>query len=1201
LLNTPPREKKDATKKAKSPDSTSAANREDPNKNSVALKSPPRPAPVTNAAAQGKTTPERGAGGEMKTPDRPTSRVATTSPFNPFGLGSPSVDEVSPSLNALHDSTLAVMGQSPDNETVGASASSGATGGISSLGMGGVSDGTSDTGTVFQSIASFGQRLGGQLANEPVPGLLGGQQQARESYDKSSRILEELDSILTPPSHRPDEEVRQYVPAVTPGDKTPYVARTDMTPITPDSAMSEQSSFIIESPSTDIPSEERFGSPAPDQQLIPSLLDATRSAQLDHRGVEDSITPQKSPEPKAFGQDPYITPPQGRMQLPSLVDAATSVKMGRKGDKAGKAVSDSIPKKTGFTPPRVVASPPKQGSRTKSPLTWGSLMDFASAEKPAKQKSDMVQKDSPYPFPKPTSSQGAESLTVSHKSETNKETVAGTMLFPITGRQSSSIGRFPSDELLEERLRSGQQSSVTDSGTGTGISGNRTGRPPRTPTQVPVISLQRHRTDEIDIDAGGINETLPNVPTTKEIRHHDPVSSRKTLSVVPILAEDSDDEMIFDADTPYNEENEVGEPKTPPSRDDKKPVSAQSSPMSQDTDRTPGTVPANSSGDTADKGKTHVENREERKSNTCLGIVGACLVIFLVVGISILVGYLTRRDTEETLQPSSSPTGMPTVSSSPTMTPNPTNSPTIRPSAMPTFDASDSPTPLGTESFTITYQIFIQNGQSSPVPETEYIPSLTGAMDILTGEVLKNIENGGAQVFWQGNLRRRKLLAVLLPTEITQITDIPCAVGTSNDLCQGLVAEVSLVDAANLIQLFRATTELAIQIGRLQYQLDKLDPDSPAAVIDSRWELPAPTPFAPPTDPPSIQPSNLASSGPSYMTSTTPSVPFSNAPTNILTSPTLKPSTTVAMAPTVSPTQFVLFEFLAQNSFDGGEKLKNPWTPQSKAYGWLTQDLQQTSYPSERILQRYAMATIFYATQGENWLSKDLWLSPASECLWYNKVGNRAPCNDNDELVNLELDVNNLGGSLPPEIGLLSNSLERITMRGGPNRFLSKSLPSELGFLTNLKIFFVRGNELSGIIPPEVGNWKGLRQLDLSRNRFEGPLPTEIGYFRNLFFFEASANSLSGLLPTEIGLMQKCEFLYFEGNVLFTSIPTEIGNLGFLKELRGGSNVLLSLPSEIGRLTSADTISFKDASIPGRIPSEIGNLQRLRKYRMQNG
>jgi hypothetical protein len=83
--------------------------------------------------------------------------------------------------------------------------------------------------------------------------------------------------------------------------------------------------------------------------------------------------------------------------------------------------------------------------------------------------------------------------------------------------------------------------------------------------------------------------------------------------------------------------------------------------------------------------------------------------------------------------------------------------------------------------------------------------------------------------------------------------------------------------------------------------------------------------------------------------------------------------------------------------------------------------------------------------------------------------------------------------------------------------------------------------------------------------------------------------------------MQKCEFLYFEGNVLFTSIPTEIGNLGFLKELRGGSNVLLSLPSEIGRLTSADTISFKDASIPGRIPSEIGNLQRLRKYRMQNG
>lgn len=300
--------------------------------------------------------------------------------------------------------------------------------------------------------------------------------------------------------------------------------------------------------------------------------------------------------------------------------------------------------------------------------------------------------------------------------------------------------------------------------------------------------------------------------------------------------------------------------------------------------------------------------------------------------------------------------------------------------------------------------------------------------------------------------------------------------------------------------------------------------------------------------------------------------------------------------PSSAPTTFDLYKFLKENSFDDGIALTVPWSPQGKAYAWLVQDTKGVYYPPRRILQRYAMATLYYATFGDAWLANDFWLSSESECNWYNEVGSRPVCNSNQELLNLELNLNNLGGTLPVELALLSNSLERITLRGGPSKFLSGTLPRELGHLTKLQVFFVRGNNLSGVVPHDVGYWSRLEQLDLSRNRLEGPLPTEIGNFRNLVFFEVSSNNLSGVLPTQMGMMTKCTQVFFEDNNLLSSIPTEFGNLSMLKEIKGGGNILLSLPSELGRLTNANTISFQGCNIPGRLPPELGQLQGLRKF-----
>jgi len=405
-------------------------------------------------------------------------------------------------------------------------------------------------------------------------------------------------------------------------------------------------------------------------------------------------------------------------------------------------------------------------------------------------------------------------------------------------------------------------------------------------------------------------------------------------------------------------------------------------------------------------------------------------------------------------------------------------------------------------------------------------------------------------------------------------------------LCQEVIAKISLIDAEDTWQRFKDTTQLAIEIGRLQYYLERVDPNSRAEVIDAVWSPPAPTPASPTVPTPVNYPSSaMPSDLPSLISSVIPSyLPPSN------------PSSLRTTSPSALLTPFPLLDFLVENSFDGGDALNNTSSPQYMAYSWLLGNDLLPEYSHKQMLQRYSMATFYYATTGDQWLDNDFWLSDMSECSWFGKTGSRKRCNMKGELVNLELDLNNLIGSLPAELGLLSSALEKITLRGGPDTDIIGTLPTELGYLTQLKVFFVRNNDLSGTIPSEIGNWLKLKELDLSRNGFEGELPTQAGSFPELTFFEVSANSLSGNLPTELGQLKKCRKMYFEANAFLSSIPTEIGNLKQLEDLKGGNNVFYSLPTELGGLTSADIISFKGSRITGSIPTELGMLRKLRKF-----
>lgn len=68
--------------------------------------------------------------------------------------------------------------------------------------------------------------------------------------------------------------------------------------------------------------------------------------------------------------------------------------------------------------------------------------------------------------------------------------------------------------------------------------------------------------------------------------------------------------------------------------------------------------------------------------------------------------------------------------------------------------------------------------------------------------------------------------------------------------------------------------------------------------------------------------------------------------------------------------------------------LSDPASPQSQALNWLAHDdpakLDLESAPSSVILERYALAVLYFATDGKNWKDDFRFLSARSVCEWHD-------------------------------------------------------------------------------------------------------------------------------------------------------------------------------------------------------------------------
>jgi hypothetical protein len=149
---------------------------------------------------------------------------------------------------------------------------------------------------------------------------------------------------------------------------------------------------------------------------------------------------------------------------------------------------------------------------------------------------------------------------------------------------------------------------------------------------------------------------------------------------------------------------------------------------------------------------------------------------------------------------------------------------------------------------------------------------------------------------------------------------------------------------------------------------------------------------------------------------------FSLAPTT--SSSMFLPTRTATELATEIPTAVsVLDEFMLElppYSIEAAES--NADSPQAKAMEWLNVDTLSSQLPDlYRLNQRYALAVLYYSTQGKSWINSAGWLSNVSECTWYMSD---TSCGDASRLSTLALRSNGLQGSMPTELELLTDLVE---------------------------------------------------------------------------------------------------------------------------------------------------------------------------------
>ena len=134
-----------------------------------------------------------------------------------------------------------------------------------------------------------------------------------------------------------------------------------------------------------------------------------------------------------------------------------------------------------------------------------------------------------------------------------------------------------------------------------------------------------------------------------------------------------------------------------------------------------------------------------------------------------------------------------------------------------------------------------------------------------------------------------------------------------------------------------------------------------------------------------------------------------------------------------------------------------------------------------------------------------------------------------------------------------------------------KSLPPEIGKLTNMTQLWLRNNQLKEL-PTEIWNLKSLTALSLSHNKFK-------------------------ILPHQIGQLVNLNCLWLSDNLL-KDLPPEIWNLSHLIRLGLENNRLQSLPPQIARLLYLMYLDVSNNKDLSELPLALGSCWRIAELKI---